>query len=111
MKTMYCVEHLFALAAVMHDTSTTWTTLVGKAERTNDFTASKFDEEDDILQIGQMLACLWERANRFLSRDTYIKLGNDGMERVSVFIFRLYLPSFLFLIDVGCCRCVRLHEA
>ena len=85
-KTMYCVEHLFALAAVMHDTSltwTTWTTLVDKAERTNDFTASKFDEEDDILQIGQMLACLWERANRFLSRDT-IKLGNDGMERVSV---------------------------
>ena len=85
MKTTYCVEHLFALAAVMHDTSTTWTTLVDKAERTNDFTASKFDEEDDILQIGQMLACLWERANRFLSRDTYIKLGKDGMERVSVF--------------------------
>ena len=84
-KTTYCVEHLFALAAVMHDTSKTWTTLVDKAELTNDFTASKFDEEDDILQIGQMLACLWERANRFLSRDTYIKLGKDGMERVSVF--------------------------
>ena len=83
-KTTYCVEHLFALAAVMHDTSKTWTTLVDKAELTNDFTASKFDEEDDILQIGQMLACLWERANRFLSRDTYIKLGKDGMERVSV---------------------------
>jgi len=47
----------------------------------NDFTASKFDEEDDILHIGQMTADLWERVNRSLSREKYNMLGLDGLER------------------------------
>ena len=75
----FCIEHFVALAVVMYDV-TDWS--LSELE-VNDFT-SKFNEEDDILFIGQSLADLWERINRSLSRDThYNRLVFEGMERGS----------------------------
>ena len=71
-------EHLVALAMVMYDV-TGWS-LVSVGDG-NDFTPSKFDEEDDILHIGQLMADLWERVDRSLSRDKYSTLGPNGLER------------------------------
>eukprot|EP00581_Thalassiosira_minuscula_P015901 CAMPEP_0183718398 /NCGR_PEP_ID=MMETSP0737-20130205/11667_1 /TAXON_ID=385413 /ORGANISM="Thalassiosira miniscula, Strain CCMP1093" /LENGTH=137 /DNA_ID=CAMNT_0025947949 /DNA_START=1 /DNA_END=414 /DNA_ORIENTATION=- len=75
---LLCVEHLIALVVVMYDV-TTWSFTT--AGNTDDFTGCMFDEEDDILHIGQMIADLWERVDRSLSRDAYSKLGVDGLER------------------------------
>ena len=73
-------EHLIALAMVMYNI-TSWS-LVSVGDG-NDFTASKFEEEDDILHIGQLMADLWERVNRSLSRDEYSTLGPTGLERAN----------------------------
>ena len=77
---IFCVEHFIALAVVMHGI-TNWSLV--SSDDADDFTACKFDEEDDILHIGQMIADLWERVDRSLSRDAYSRLGVNGPERGS----------------------------
>ena len=77
---IFCVEYLIAIAVVMYDV-TDWSLI--STDDADDFTACKFDEEDDILHIGQMIADLWERVDRVLSRDAYSKLGVDGLKRGS----------------------------
>ena len=74
------MEHLIAIAVVMYDV-TGWSLI--STDDADDFTACKFDEEDDILHIGQMIADLWERVDRSLSCDAYSKLGVVGLERGS----------------------------
>jgi len=37
----------------------------------------RFNDEDDIRHIGQLLSGLWERVNRSLSRDDFFLLGQD----------------------------------
>ena len=74
---IFCVEHLIAIAVVMYDV-TDWSLI--STDDADDFTACKFDEEDDILHTGQMIADLWERVDRSLSRDAYSKLGVDGLK-------------------------------
>jgi hypothetical protein len=76
---IYCVENFIALVLFVYN-DTNW--LMSTVVDDDDFTPCKFDEEDDILHVGQMVAYLWERANRSLSCDAYSKLGVDGMERV-----------------------------
>lgn len=58
-------------------------TFVSSYNDADDCTACKFDEEADILHIGQMLADLWERVGPALSRDAYNRLGGNGLERGS----------------------------
>ena len=70
-------EHLVALAAVMHDAAPLWC-----PRSSADPTAiTSFDEEDDILHVGQLTADVWERARRSLARDGYRGLGSDGVAR------------------------------
>eukprot|EP00580_Thalassiosira_gravida_P013840 CAMPEP_0201680138 /NCGR_PEP_ID=MMETSP0494-20130426/50147_1 /ASSEMBLY_ACC=CAM_ASM_000839 /TAXON_ID=420259 /ORGANISM="Thalassiosira gravida, Strain GMp14c1" /LENGTH=478 /DNA_ID=CAMNT_0048163817 /DNA_START=36 /DNA_END=1472 /DNA_ORIENTATION=- len=78
----FCVEYLIALVVVLYDV-TNWSIVSADDAdyMCDDFTPCKFDEEDEILSIGHMVADLWERVDRSLSRDEYSKLGGGGMER------------------------------
>lgn len=73
-----CAERLIALTVVMYNVII-WT--IVSPDDADDFNPCKFDEEDDILHIGQMLADLWERVDRSLSRGDYNRLGPDGLKR------------------------------
>jgi len=79
----FCSEYLIALVVVLYDV-TNWP-LVSADDVNNpsdDFTPCKFDEEDEILSIGQMVADLWERVDRSFSREAYSKVGVNGSERM-----------------------------
>ena len=64
------LEHLIALSLVMYDVSH-WRLLSTQ----NHFAASLFNEGDELLSIRYLMTSLWDRVNRFLSRDMLDLLG------------------------------------
>lgn len=71
-------EKLIALFCVMSDV-TDWYALPAESFPSH-FTCA-FDVEDEILHLGQTAADLWERVNRYLSRQQYSQTGGERRVR------------------------------
>eukprot|EP00571_Detonula_confervacea_P017574 CAMPEP_0172311886 /NCGR_PEP_ID=MMETSP1058-20130122/15950_1 /TAXON_ID=83371 /ORGANISM="Detonula confervacea, Strain CCMP 353" /LENGTH=573 /DNA_ID=CAMNT_0013025195 /DNA_START=25 /DNA_END=1746 /DNA_ORIENTATION=+ len=76
----FALERLIALAAVMLDVDH-WH-FRNEAQEMTITDGQRFNDEDDIRHIGQLLSGLWERVSRSLQRDDLALLGDDSSARM-----------------------------
>mmetsp|Transcript_42057 Transcript_42057/g.75835 ORF Transcript_42057/g.75835 Transcript_42057/m.75835 type:complete len:575 (-) Transcript_42057:495-2219(-) len=78
----FALERLIALTVVMLDVDH-WQ-VVTNASSTAVMEGQRFNDEDDIRHIGQLISGLWERVNRSLCRDGFSLLGLEWGNNSSV---------------------------